>query len=109
MPVRIVRPFNTYGPRQSARAIIPSIICQILSGKELTSNLTPTRDLTYVKDTVEGFIEIMKSDKLIGEVTNIGMNDEISIGELVEIISKILKQDIVVKSHPNRVRPKIVR
>ncbi len=108
MPVRIVRPFNTYGPRQSARAIIPSIICQILSGKKeiQLGNLTPTRDLTYVKDTVEGFIEIMKSDKLIGEVTNIGMNDEISIGELVEIISKILKQDIVVKSHPNRVRPK---
>jgi NAD dependent epimerase/dehydratase len=108
MPVRIVRPFNTYGPRQSARAIIPSVISQILDGKREIElgNLMPTRDLTFVTDTVKGFIEIMKSDKLIGEVTNIGMNKEISIGELVALISKILEKEILIKSNLKRIRPK---
>ena len=83
LPVKIVRPFNTYGPRQSARAIIPTIFSQIISGKKeiKIGSITPTRDLTFVKDTCCGFIEIMKSDALYGSVANIGMNEEISICE----------------------------
>jgi NAD dependent epimerase/dehydratase len=89
LPVKIVRPFNTYGPRQSARAIIPTIISQTLdnSVKELKlGNLTPTRDLTFVKDTVKGFIAISKTEKCIGEATNIGMSDEIIMQDLVNKI-----------------------
>lgn len=92
MPISIVRPFNTYGPRQSARAVIPTIITQLLSGKEeiKLGSLTPTRDFNYVKDTVKGFYEIAKSDKTVGEEINIATNQEISIGELAnEIISQI--------------------
>ena len=107
LPVKIVRPFNTYGPRQSARAIIPTIISQILNGKteiELGS-LTPTRDLTFVKDTCTGFEEIYKSDLLFGEVTNIGMNAEISIGDLVELIAKSMNVKVTIKSTDERIRP----
>lgn len=92
MPVTIVRPFNTYGPRQSARAIIPTIITQLLSGKEeiKLGSLTPTRDFNYVKDTARGFIEIAKSAKTIGEEINIATQQEISIGELAqELINQI--------------------
>lgn len=92
MPISIVRPFNTYGPRQSARAVIPTIITQLLSGKEeiKLGSLTPTRDFNYVKDTVKGFYEIAKSNKTIGEEINIATNQEISIGDLAnEIISQI--------------------
>lgn len=107
LPVKIVRPFNTYGPRQSARAIIPTVISQLLSGKENLSlgNLTPTRDLTYVKDTCKGFLEIFKSEKLYGEVTNIGMGQEISIGDLVKKISSLLSTKTNVKTDTLRVRP----
>lgn len=107
LPVKIVRPFNTYGPRQSARAIIPTVISQLLSGKENLSlgNLTPTRDLTFVKDTCKGFIEIYKSEKLYGEVTNIGMGQEISIGDLVKKISSLLSTKTNVKTDTLRVRP----
>lgn len=92
MPISIVRPFNTYGPRQSARAVIPTIITQLLAGKQeiQLGSLTPTRDFNYVKDTVRGFYEIAKSNKTIGEEINIATNQEISIGELAnEIISQI--------------------
>lgn len=92
LPVTIVRPFNTYGPRQSARAVIPTIITQLLAGKEeiKLGSLTPTRDFNYVKDTVRGFIEIYKSDKTIGEEINIATQQEISIGQLAnELISQI--------------------
>lgn len=92
LPVTIVRPFNTYGPRQSARAVIPTIITQLLSGKEeiKLGSLTPTRDFNYVKDTAHGFIEIYKSNKTIGEEINIATQQEISIGELAkELISQI--------------------
>lgn len=92
MPISIVRPFNTYGPRQSARAVIPTIITQLLGGKEeiKLGSLTPTRDFNYVKDTVKGFYEIAKSNKTIGEEINIATNTEISIGDLAnEIISQI--------------------
>lgn len=92
LPVTIVRPFNTYGPRQSARAVIPTIITQLLSGKNeiKLGSLTPTRDFNYVKDTARGFIEIYKSDKTIGEEINIATQKEISIGDLaLEIIGQI--------------------
>jgi len=92
LPVSIVRPFNTYGPRQSARAVIPTIISQLLSGQETIKlgSLTPTRDFNYVKDTVNGFIEIAKSSRTIGQEINIATQKEISIGELAnEIIMQI--------------------
>ncbi len=106
-PVKIVRPFNTYGPRQSARAIIPTVISQILSGKEKLSlgNLTPTRDLTFVKDTCKGFFEIFKSEKLFGEVTNIGMSQEISVGDLVNKISALISFKANIEEDTLRVRP----
>ena len=107
LPVKIVRPFNTYGPRQSARAVIPTIISQILNGKNSIElgNLSPTRDLTYVTDTCNAFIDIYKSDSLFGEVTNIGMNSEISIGDLAELISRIMDSNINIRSSERRVRP----
>lgn len=108
LPVKIVRPFNTYGPRQSARAIIPTIIAQILSAKEVISlgNLQPTRDLTFVRDTVSGFMHIYKSMALFGEVTNIGMNKEISIGDLSRLIGELMGENIVIEDEKRRVRPK---
>ena len=104
---KIVRPFNTYGPRQSARAIIPTIITQILAGKrELRlGNLSPTRDLTFVKDTAAAFLAILKSDSLVGEVVNIGMGEEISVGDLVSKIAKILGASIKIVEDERRVRP----
>lgn len=92
LPVSIVRPFNTYGPRQSARAVIPTIISQLLSGRDEVKlgSLTPTRDFNYVKDTTAGFIAIAESDKTIGEEINIATQQEISIGDLAnEVISQI--------------------
>ncbi len=92
MPISIVRPFNTFGPRQSARAVIPTIISQLLAGKEeiQLGSLTPTRDFNYVKDTAAGFIAIAESGKTIGEEINIATQQEISIGDLAkEIISQI--------------------
>ena len=107
LPVKIVRPFNTYGPRQSARAVIPTIITQILSGQQTIrlGNIFPTRDLTFVKDTANGFIEIAKSDRLFGQVTNIGMGRDISIGDLTNLIADILKVDIKIETDKQRVRP----
>jgi NAD dependent epimerase/dehydratase len=107
LPVKIVRPFNTYGPRQSARAIIPTIISQLLNGKKSIAlgNLSPTRDLTYVTDTCEGFYEIYNSDPLFGEVTNIGMNSEVSIGDLAYLIASIIDVDIKIQITEKRFRP----
>ena len=107
LPVKVARPFNTFGPRQSARAIIPTIISQVLNGqKELKlGNLTPTRDFTYVKDTVKGILAIAQSDRLIGEATNIGTNRELSIGELVKLISTLTNTKISVYRDKTRVRP----
>jgi len=107
LPVKIVRPFNTYGPRQSARAIIPTIISQILNGKTEINlgSLSPTRDLTFVKDTCSGFEEIYKSETLFGEVTNIGMKAEISIGDLTQLIAKLMKVELTIKSSEERIRP----
>jgi dTDP-glucose 4,6-dehydratase len=107
LPVKIARPFNTYGPRQSARAIIPTIITQLVSGnkKIRLGNLKPKRDLTYVKDTIEGFIEISNSEKLIGHVANIGSCNEISIEELFKLIVKIMKIDAEIIKDNKRIRP----
>jgi NAD dependent epimerase/dehydratase len=107
LPVKIVRPFNTYGPRQSARAIIPTVISQILSGKtELKlGNLTPTRDLTFVKDTANGFLQIALADGLFGEITNIGMSEEITIGELVKLIARLIGTEVQIQSDEQRIRP----
>lgn len=106
-PVKLVRPFNTYGPRQSARAVIPTIITQILSGKKeiKLGHTSPTRDLTFVKDTANGFIAISKNSSFNGEVTNIGMNEEISVGALAELIADILGEKISIITDKERVRP----
>ena len=107
LPVKIARPFNTYGPRQSSRAIIPTIITQILEGKgELRiGNISPTRDLTYVVDTCRAFIEIAEHSELIGDVVNIGTNTEISIQELIEKIEKISGRKVKTVQDNERIRP----
>jgi len=106
LPVAIIRPFNTYGPRQSDRAIIPTIISQALTKKIVhLGSLTPTRDLTYVSDTVDGFIKIAESPKSIGEVINIGSGFEISIGDLVNKIISIIGKDVKIESEKKRIRP----
>lgn len=107
LPVKIVRPFNTYGPRQSARAIIPTVISQILNGQTQLKlgNLTPTRDLTFVKDTARGFYEIARAEGLFGEITNIGMSDEISVGDLVVMIAKLIGVKVEVNADQQRIRP----
>jgi dTDP-glucose 4,6-dehydratase len=107
LPVKIVRPFNTYGPRQSARAIIPSIIVQLLyeKGKINLGNLLPIRDFTFVSDTVNGFIEIYNEDKLVGEVANIGVGNGISILDLYNKISKLMNIESEVHNDEIRIRP----
>tara|TARA_Y100000590_G_scaffold470373_1_gene664247 strand:+ start:69 stop:1046 length:978 start_codon:yes stop_codon:yes gene_type:complete len=107
MPLKIVRPFNTFGPRQSARAVIPTIIMQAINGLDRLElgNLNPTRDLTFVKDTCSGFLEIFNSENLFGEVTNIGMNTEISIGDLAKKILKLLNIDLSFSEDTKRIRP----
>lgn len=107
MPVTIVRPFNTYGPRQSARAVIPTIIMQLLSGKKeiQLGALTPTRDFNYVKDTVEGFIEIYKSDKTIGQEINIATQKEISIQELARELITQINPEAKIVCDDKRIRP----
>ncbi|MFA6075350.1 MAG: NAD-dependent 4,6-dehydratase LegB [Negativicutes bacterium] len=106
-PVAIIRPFNTYGPRQSARAVIPTVIAQIANGirKIKLGALTPTRDFNYVKDTVDGFIAIANSEKSVGEVINIGSNYEISIGDTVQLIAEIMGVDIEIQTDQDRLRP----
>jgi len=106
-PVSIIRPFNTYGPRQSARAVIPTIITQIANGKRKIKlgSINPTRDFNYVKDTVRGFIALAESHRSIGEVINIGSNFEISIGETAELISDIMDVEIEFMTDDQRIRP----
>lgn len=107
LPVTIVRPFNTYGPRQSARAVIPTIITQLLAGKEeiKLGALTPTRDFNYVKDTANGFIEIYKSDKTIGEEINIATQKEISVGQLGNELIRQINPDARIICDEQRLRP----
>lgn len=108
LPVVVVRPFNTYGPRQSARAIIPTIISQIANGsKEIKlGDLSPTRDFNFVKDTCRGFIELSKCDEAIGQEVNIASNYEISMRDTLELIAKIMKSDVKFVEDSQRLRPK---
>ncbi len=106
LPVVTVRPFNTYGPRQSARAVIPTIVTQALGNETIRlGNISPTRDLNYVADTVEGFIKAAESSKAIGEVINLGTGREISIGELATTILRTMGKDLQVITDSERIRP----
>ena len=107
LPITIVRPFNTYGPRQSARAVIPTIITQIAAGtKEIKlGDLSPTRDFNYVADTCRGYLELAKCDKAIGETVNIGSNFEISVKDTLDIIKDIMKSDVMFVTDEQRIRP----
>ena len=106
-PVTIVRPFNTYGPRQSARAVIPTIITQLLSGKEeiKLGSLTPTRDFNYVKDTANGFVTIAKHDNTIGRELNIATEKEISIGDLANEMIRQINPNARIICEEQRLRP----
>lgn len=106
-PVVIVRPFNTYGPRQSARAVIPTIISQLLAGvtEIRLGSLTPTRDFNYVKDTTQGFIEIAKADRVMGEEINIATGVEISIGEMATELISQLNPNASIVTEDERMRP----
>jgi len=106
-PVAVARPFNTYGPRQSARAVIPTIITQIAGGKTeiKLGALHPTRDFSYVKDTVRGFIAMAESDASVGEVINIGSNFEISIGDTANLIADVMGADVKIICENERLRP----
>ena len=108
LPVSIIRPFNTYGPRQSNRAIIPTIITQLLNNNKTINlgALYPTRDFSYIDDTVNGFIAALKSDKSIGEVINIGSGYEISIEDLYDVICKLTNKSPKIHTEQTRVRPK---
>ncbi len=107
VPVTTVRPFNTYGPRQSQRAFIPSVIVQLLSGAASISlgSLSPTRDLTFVTDTAEGFRAVAEGTGGLGEVFNMGSGFEISMGEVVDMLSDISGRKVAVTEDPSRVRP----
>lgn len=107
-PIVIARPFNTYGPRQSARAVIPTIISQIKAGfKEIKlGDTTPTRDFNYVKDTCRGFIALAESEESIGKTVNIGSNYEISIGDTLSLIKEIMESDVTFIRDESRMRPK---
>lgn len=106
-PVAIIRPFNTYGPRQSARAVIPTIITQIASGKTRVKlgALSPTRDFNYVQDTVSAFVAAISADDVVGKVTNVGSNHEISIGDLAELIAGLMDKEIGIDCEQERLRP----
>lgn len=106
MPISVIRPFNTYGPRQSARAIIPSIISQILTRKELfLGSLSPTRDFSYVSDIVRGFLSAASSKESIGQVINLGSGSEVSIEQLANEIMSLAKEEVKISLDHQRVRP----
>lgn len=106
VPIVTVRPFNTFGPRQSARAVIPTIISQLCNGPEVKlGSLTPTRDLNYVANTVEGFLAAAGPDEAVGEVINLGSNREISIGDLALLIAGLMDRPIEIVTEGQRVRP----
>lgn len=108
LPVTILRPFNTYGPRQSARAVIPTIITQILKGKReiQLGSIHPTRDLVFVEDTVDGFLKALEAPNIAGEVIHLGTGHEISIGDLANLIAELMEVKIRVREDAQRVRPK---
>jgi NAD dependent epimerase/dehydratase len=106
-PVTIVRPFNSYGPRQSARAVIPTIITQLMAGRRAIQlgNVHPTRDLNYVEDTCRGFLALAGCEQAVGKSVNLGSGSEISIGELARLIAGIFEMEIVIESDGQRLRP----
>lgn len=106
-PVAAIRPFNTYGPRQSARAVIPTIITQIAAGSRSIhlGAVHPTRDFTFVRDTVQGFLAVARASATLGEVVNVGSNFEVSIGEVVEDIAAVMNAEVEIHSDDKRVRP----
>ena len=108
LPITIARPFNTYGPRQSARAVIPTIITQIAAGKKQIQlgDVSPTRDFNYVLDTCRGFIALAESDETIGEVANIGSGMEISVGDTLNMIKELMNSNVEFITDENRIRPK---
>ncbi len=107
LPVGIIRPFNIYGPRQSARAVIPSVITQALLKKKISlGSVLPTRDLTFVNDSVKGFIDFAESQKTVGQVVNLGSGCEVSIGRVVALISDCLGKRIRIQGQKERIRPK---
>jgi len=107
LPVTIARPFNTYGPRQSARAVIPTIITQIANGKKeiKLGDVTPTRDFNYVEDTCRGFIALAECDATIGETVNIGSNYEITVGDTLNLIKELMGSDVRFVTDEQRIRP----
>ena len=107
LPVTIARPFNTYGPRQSARAVIPTIIAQIASGQKTIKlgDLSPTRDFNYVADTCRGFMELAECDEAVGKTVNIGSNYEITIGDTLKLIRDLMKSDVEIVEDEARIRP----
>lgn len=107
VPVATIRPFNTYGPRQSARAVIPTIITQLLSGRDEVElgSLEPQRDLTFVADTAEGFIAVADCDRAVGQTINVGSGKAVSIGDLARTIADVINPQAKIVSRPERVRP----
>jgi dTDP-glucose 4,6-dehydratase len=105
--VAVIRPFNTYGPRQSTRAVIPTIITQILAGEKRIKlgSIHPTRDFSYIKDVVRGFEAVAESDRTVGEVVNIGSNFEISVRDTVALIADCMGKKVAVESDDQRKRP----
>lgn len=108
LPVTVARPFNTYGPRQSARAVIPAVITQIAAGKKVLQlgDLSPTRDFNYVEDTCRGFIAIAEAKGTAGEVINIGSNFEISVFDTLAMIKEIMNSEVEIETDDQRIRPK---
>lgn len=106
-PVAVIRPFNTYGPRQSARAVIPTIITQIAAGARhiKLGAVSPTRDFNFVKDTVRGFVAVAECDAAVGRVVNVGSNYEISVGDTARTIARVMGRDIEIESDEQRLRP----
>ncbi|MEK6247504.1 MAG: GDP-mannose 4,6-dehydratase, partial [Planctomycetales bacterium] len=106
-PVAILRPFNTYGPRQSARAVIPTIITQIASGasKVRLGSIHPTRDFSYVGDTVEAFMAVAESAEAIGQVMNAGSGFEVSVGDTASLIAELMGVEVEIETDENRIRP----
>ena len=107
LPVSVLRPFNTYGPRQSARAVIATVLTQLLSGAEeiRIGSTSPTRDFNYVTDTVRGFLAVAECDRAVGEVVNVGSGREISIGDLIQLLVEINGSPVRIVSDANRLRP----
>jgi dTDP-glucose 4,6-dehydratase len=106
-PVAVLRPFNTYGPRQSARAVLPTVITQVASGRREVrlGAVTPTRDFSYVSDTVAGFVAALESDRSVGEVINVGSGFEISVGEAAQLIARLMDTEVSIVTEEERLRP----